>query len=349
MTQSYYVLYFLSFFAFITHTVKTTTHPNFTIAFDQAMICNPLDFDTYQAARNNQTDAHFFEYAQQQYTTHILEKPDYGTAARIPKIIHQIWIGPDAPPEKFNEWQATWHKYHPDWQYKLWTNDDVAHFPLINKKQFDQEKNFGAKADILRLEILNRYGGLYVDIDGECLQPFDTLHHLCDFYIGFFQVNFLRQSARVNNALMACTPGHPLIQALIHEISLIQAPEVTAEWTVVERTGPSFVSRVLKEHIYKAPGINIIVPANYFYPWTGTQRKLKLAVQPETMAIHHYAGTWKAKLPVVEQGTERYADRKKERAHKKATLLKAFELFDKIATDQNELDLDISTLNNANT
>ena len=38
----------------------------------------------------------------------------------IPKIIHQIWLGPLPPPQR---WLDSWRDHHPDWDYHLWTNE----------------------------------------------------------------------------------------------------------------------------------------------------------------------------------------------------------------------------------
>ena len=40
---------------------------------------------------------------------------------KIPKIIHQIWIGPKKLPSKYSKWASTWKKLNPTWIYKFWT------------------------------------------------------------------------------------------------------------------------------------------------------------------------------------------------------------------------------------
>lgn len=39
------------------------------------------------------------------------------------KKIHQVWIGVLPPPLK---WTQTWSEYNPDWEYRMWTNDDLS-------------------------------------------------------------------------------------------------------------------------------------------------------------------------------------------------------------------------------
>ncbi len=95
----------------------------------------------------------------------------------IPKIIHQIWVGPNKPPAIFEKSQESIRRLHPDWEYKLWTDEDVASFGLHNQDLYDQCDNYGEKADIFRYEILHRYGGMYLDVDFICLKPLDVLHY----------------------------------------------------------------------------------------------------------------------------------------------------------------------------
>ena len=65
-------------------------------------------------------------------------KPDallsaQGLSHGIPKIIHQSWKNEDVP-EHYHAWISTWKQNHPDWVYKLWTDDEnrelvARHYP----------------------------------------------------------------------------------------------------------------------------------------------------------------------------------------------------------------------------
>ena len=41
----------------------------------------------------------------------------------IPKIIHQTWKTNELPAQ-FEKWADTWKYHHPDYKYKLWTDQD---------------------------------------------------------------------------------------------------------------------------------------------------------------------------------------------------------------------------------
>jgi len=252
--------------------------------FNKAMVCHKQDQGTYNKLISTSHNAHtMFDFFRNQYTTLLQQQPTQSQNPRIPKIIHQIWIGPKPFPKKCKKWQKTWLKLHPDWEYKLWTNEDVKHLSLVNQKYFDAEKNWGAKSDILRYEILYQFGGLYIDVDFECLTPFDWIHHCCDFYASLLEISRLHNHARLANGIIACAAHHPLLAHLVEEIKNFRSKS-----NLLHRVGPDFFTQVIHKYITSCPGVNIIFPSNIFFSWS----KNKLIVQPETIGIHYYAGTW---------------------------------------------------------
>lgn len=85
---------------------------------------------------------------------------------KIPKIIHQIWLGPHKKPDIWmNSWKIDFIKDNPDYTYKLWTEKEIHELDLINRQIYDNEKFYICKSDIARYEILLKYGGIYIDSD----------------------------------------------------------------------------------------------------------------------------------------------------------------------------------------
>jgi mannosyltransferase OCH1-like enzyme len=83
----------------------------------------------------------------------------------IPKIIHQIWLGPRDPPL---DWMASWKdgfckKYN--WKYILWRDKDIKKLNLRNIVVFNNATSWQQKSDIARYEVLYKYGGIYLDVD----------------------------------------------------------------------------------------------------------------------------------------------------------------------------------------
>ena len=45
---------------------------------------------------------------------------------RIPKVIHQIWIGPREPPTKWiNRWKDDYTKMYPDFSHVMWNEEKI--------------------------------------------------------------------------------------------------------------------------------------------------------------------------------------------------------------------------------
>mmetsp|Transcript_11949 Transcript_11949/g.34641 ORF Transcript_11949/g.34641 Transcript_11949/m.34641 type:complete len:177 (+) Transcript_11949:86-616(+) len=79
----------------------------------------------------------------------------HSDAPRIPKIIHQIWLGGNQIPPECIPWMESWKRYHPDWEYKLWQDGDLENLPLLPRCRalIASASNPAEKADILRLEV----------------------------------------------------------------------------------------------------------------------------------------------------------------------------------------------------
>ena len=72
---------------------------------------------------------------------------------------------------------ASWHKYMPDWTFKLWneTNFDIASTPYTAEAYAAGKYAF--VSDYIRLYALATEGGVYMDVDFEVYKPFDDLLH----------------------------------------------------------------------------------------------------------------------------------------------------------------------------
>jgi len=182
----------------------------------------------------------------------------------IPKKIHQIWLGGDFP-DKYKRIRDTWIQKNPDWEYKLWIDNDIEEFKLENIDSFSKINNLGSKSDIFRYEILYRYGGLYIDTDFECLTSFNDLTYL-DFFTGTGHVN----EPEVFNGLIACKKEYKLIRKLIDDIKVVQTNNFDE---IITLTGPKYFSNILFEYIKNNLDEKIVVfPTTFFYPFPAVYR-----------------------------------------------------------------------------
>ena len=217
------------------------------------------------------------------------------TTPFVPKIIHQIWLGSEFP-VKYHHYQALLKQLHPDWEYILWRDADVEKFGLSNKKAYNEAQNYGEKSDIARYEILDRLGGIYFDVDVECLKSFDFLIDRYDFFAALEPLPRNTMTClSLANAIIGCRPGHPVIKECIKQIK--NPPIFTNGWhpilKTVVKTGPVLLTRAAymlrSEILHKG----IILPSECFTPANAKNVNKNVSYR---FCIHHWSHSWMKKL-----------------------------------------------------
>lgn len=229
---------------------------------------------------------------------------------RIPKIVHHIWFGSKFP-DQFRGWSERWIELHPEWEHILWTDQSTTQLPdfvqkypqykeihiskfgpLQNQKLFDEAKNYGEKADIFRLEVLSRHGGVYRDIDFEPFEPFDILNHTYDFYAGILPLD--TGLLTVNNGLIAAAPEHPIIRECMNMIESSKNHNRHQYFSIICATGPIPLTRAVWACANKDGKRDIVLPCTYFYPLAYRKGHLVKQddVHPESFAVHYCTKTW---------------------------------------------------------
>ena len=83
----------------------------------------------------------------------------------IPKIIHYIWFGGKPFPNKVLKGRESWHKYLPDYEFKLWNEETFDVNSVEFTKQAYANKKWAFVSDYVRMYALNKFGGWYLDTD----------------------------------------------------------------------------------------------------------------------------------------------------------------------------------------
>ena len=93
----------------------------------------------------------------------------------IPKIIHYCWFGRGPMPESALRCIDSWHRFMPDYIFRLWNEDsfDIDDWPYA-KEAYECGK-YAFVSDVARLLALSKEGGLYFDVDFMVLKSFDDL------------------------------------------------------------------------------------------------------------------------------------------------------------------------------
>jgi inositol phosphorylceramide mannosyltransferase catalytic subunit len=190
----------------------------------------------------------------------------------IPRVFHQIWVGPDPVLDGFEEWRASWARHHPDWEQRLWVDGNLPP-DLRNREVYELDRHPVERADILRLELLFRFGGVYLDADLECLKPIDPLIDGLDFF------GMDIKPGRFTNTVIGSVAGHPILDRALSEVTP-QEPGARFDKT---KSGPVFLDGVVKQ--FSPPKT---FPRATFYPITEEEHR-------QAYSIHHCARTWKSR------------------------------------------------------
>lgn len=195
----------------------------------------------------------------------------------IPRQIHRIWLG-DPEPEWLKACGRTWHK--PGWEVHQY---DRAPFGLQNQALYDRAEDLAPglegqfRSDILRLELLYIYGGVYVDADFSLITTIDDLLDVEAFLAWEVQDKW------VNNAIMGARPKHPFIGRLIDYLpDSVKRNEGRKPNSM---TGPKYVTRMFRRW---GKGVTVYDQA-MFYPISWRDHQVaSYTPTAEARAVHWF-------------------------------------------------------------
>ena len=97
---------------------------------------------------------------------------------RIPKVIHYCWFGRKPIPDRNKHCMGSWKKFCPDYEIVEWNEDNYNVAKNNYMKQAYDAQMYGYVPDYVRIDILYRYGGIYLDTDVELIRNLDDLLYL---------------------------------------------------------------------------------------------------------------------------------------------------------------------------
>ncbi|MFJ8360060.1 glycosyltransferase [Streptomyces sp. NPDC093984] len=222
------------------------------------------------------------------------------TPEKIPALIHQTWKDTDVP-EKWRTWVDSWRLHHPGWGYRLWTDADnraflQEHYPWF-LPVYDGYSEAIMRADAIRYFLLDHFGGLYVDMDFECLKPVDALLDGRELVLGCepeAHTRLLLARRRgfgriVGNAFIASRPGHPF-WAHVHR-QLVGAHRAPG---ALEATGPFFLTRAV-DSAPEPASVTVLGPEVLYpevSPYAAELFGPQEADYERAYAVHHWSGSW---------------------------------------------------------
>jgi len=227
-----------------------------------------------------------------------------GEGMTIPRIIHQTWKD-ERLPVRMQKMAASWKRNHPGWEYRLWTDLQNREFVMTHYPHFlmryDSYPYDIQRVDAVRYLFLYTFGGIYVDLDFECLHSLERLLKDQECLFGLEPQEHCQIHNRdriIGNALMATVPQHSFFRAIIQDLTDHYPLQGDANNIVLETTGPFMLTRVYDRY---RPADVALLSNDHVYPlsvseleraarkgWSEADRQ-KLG---EAYAVHYFAATW---------------------------------------------------------
>ena len=206
----------------------------------------------------------------------------------IPKIIHYCWFGRGEKPELAKKCIASWRKFCPDFEIREWNEDNCDYLAMPFMAEAYAAKKYAFVSDVMRLIVLEQYGGVYFDTDVEVVRDISPLLD-DEGFIGFENDQYVASGLTI-----AAAAHQPFIQAMIAEyrklhyvqpygsVTPVGCPHLNSD--VMECFG---LVRNGQEQIIA--GIHVY-PEDYFNPMDSTTGKLTRT--ENTYSIHWYSMSW---------------------------------------------------------
>ena len=248
------------------------------------------------------------------------------------RIIHQVWVGANSISQRDIYYAKSHKRENPDWSLILWCDDPDRMAKLLPEdhpwdelRQIEDNPSYHLRAalhaiycpggpedpefirfaaawsDVVRLEVLDQHGGVYMDLDtysitgleNGLLNASDTLVLCREWghrYIGNFCIGVRR--------------GHPVIRRVLDEI--YARVKRFDEWPTdppaspVTLTGPAVLGKVAMVY-----GDARIVPASvassFNNRWTIPENLEEIEWGPSAVLAHMFAGSWLTEPPKREK------------------------------------------------
>jgi len=131
------------------------------------------------------------------------------------RILWCFWLqGWHNAPDLVKACAATWRRHNPDWTIHYLSSENMGAFFDPDgefQKLFEKDVPIEALSDVLRIELLSRFGGVWVDSTLYCLRPLDEwIHEVASS--GFFAFDRPGQDRMLSSWFLAAEEDSYLVE-----------------------------------------------------------------------------------------------------------------------------------------
>lgn len=206
----------------------------------------------------------------------------------VPQIFHQIWVPPGEENDpKVETSKNSWVKHNPGWVHFLWHDRYLGW--LQHRDLYDDAPNLVPadavgqfRSDIARLEILHKFGGMYVDCDTICMRPIETALAGHDAWAA------AEDAVWVGNTYLAAKAHHPVFAELVEKLRENVTRNKGRGLRPNRLSGPRYLTPIWNRHgCYVAPS-RLWFPYSYVDLKRG---KVPTYVSKEVYSVHQWRHT----------------------------------------------------------
>ena len=200
----------------------------------------------------------------------------------IPKTIQYCWYGGEKTQLAQNCIES-WRRLLPGWQLCEWNEGNTDLHSCAYVEEAYAKGKYAFVADVVRLDMLVRHGGVYLDSDVELLRPLDALLD-CGLFLGYESKHYF------STATIGALPGNKLLQSLLRlyqEMPHFPERPATINTLLTDLFFRQYpLERKSGRQSYQ--GIELY-PEEVLCPVkTGGQ----IHSTDNTIAVHHFSGSW---------------------------------------------------------
>lgn len=136
----------------------------------------------------------------------------------IENNIHQIWVGDFRIPVHIKEYMEKMRTNHPHFNYYLWTDSNLPELPSQLLSIYESYNEPAIKADLLRMYVVYKFGGFYLDADFDTIEGFRNDILPMDNFDGVIVYNGSYQLSALANSIFGFKKEHPLLKFMMDNI-----------------------------------------------------------------------------------------------------------------------------------
>jgi hypothetical protein len=147
----------------------------------------------------------------------------------------------------------TWKDKNPEFEYILWNEERIdSELSLMCQREIEMIEEINGKADIIRWEILFKYGGIFIDADSICVEPIITFYNYNLQGVSAFATfeNEALREGLIATGTMGFTPNHVLCKDIIDWVQTDDGHRFIGEYKAWYSVGPALLTRMLNTGKY---------------------------------------------------------------------------------------------------